>query len=193
MKNQNYLLLLLLSLCSFSQLKAQFSISGQITCYGGGDPMENAVVQLSGSNISDMVVMTNANGNYTFPDLPAGDDYELTISQALDPLNGVSTFDLFLMAQHILGINTITNPIQLITLDVNGSGSITTFDLVLTRQAILTLTSNFPAWRFFTSDFDLATMTGSVDGATILNLQADEVIDFFAAKMGDVNLSAVCP
>jgi hypothetical protein len=193
MKNPNYLLLLLLSLCSLLPLNAQFSISGQITCFNSGDGMTNQEVKLSGPNIANMVVNTDANGHYVFPDLPAGDDYVLTIERDDWPVNGASTFDLVLISQHILAVNSITNPFQLLAIDVNNTGATTTLDMVMIRKLILGLPAQVPFWRFPTSDFNPLTMTGSVDGAMVLDLQADEVFDFVAVAMGDVNGSVECP
>jgi hypothetical protein len=140
-----------------------------------------------------MVVNTDANGHYVFPDLPAGDDYVLTIERDDWPVNGASTFDLVLISQHILAVNSITNPFQLLAIDVNNTGATTTLDMVMIRKLILGLPAQVPFWRFPTSDFNPLTMTGSVDGAMVLDLQADEVFDFVAVAMGDVNGSVECP
>ena len=93
---------------------------------------------------------TEDNGAYTFT-LPTGGDYTITPEKNVNPLNGVSTFDLVLISKHILGIQTLDTPYKQIAADVNKSGSITAFDMVQLRQLILNITTEFPSnesWRF---------------------------------------------
>ncbi len=54
-----------------------------------------------------------------------------------NPLNGVTTYDLVLISKHILAVETLDSPYKLIAADVNGSKSITTFDIVELRKLIL--------------------------------------------------------
>lgn len=73
-----------------------------------------------------------------------------------DPLNGVSTFDLVLINQHILGINPINDGFKLIAADVQQSSNVTATDIIDIRKLILGLNSEFPdkkSWRFFDKDY----------------------------------------
>ena len=68
-----------------------------------------------------------------------------------DPLNGVSTYDLFLIKEHVLGIMPFVNPFQFIAADANNSGSVTTFDISIIRSLILGMpNASLPAgsWRY---------------------------------------------
>lgn len=73
-----------------------------------------------------------------------------------DPLNGVSTYDLVLISQHILGIVYFDSPFKMIAADINHDGQITTFDVIVTQQLILYVIPEFPncnAWRFFPNGY----------------------------------------
>jgi hypothetical protein len=142
-------------------------------------------------------MMTQEDGHYLF-DLPMHQDYTITPKKNVDPLNGVSTFDLVLITKHILGIQNFDNPYQLIAADVNKSGAITTFDIVQIRQLILNITDEFThneSWRFveasyeFTSDNPLTENFPEV--AIIRDLAKDMEKDFVAIKIGDVNGNAL--
>ncbi len=195
MKNQAYFYFLLLTLFSLNTLNAQFSIGGQITCLGANLSVDGQEVQLSGTNINDMIAVTDIDGNYSFDNLPAGDDYTLTVERDGLALNGVTTFDLFLLTQHVLGIQSFPTPFHFLAADVNNSGTVSTLDMVFIRKVILGIDSvfpNVPAFRFATSDFDPSNGTGTVGGATAVDLQADATFDFVQVKAGDLNGSASC-
>jgi hypothetical protein len=54
-----------------------------------------------------------------------------------NPLNGVSTYDLVLIKNHIDGDLPFTSPYQYVAADINRSGTITTFDILELRNLIL--------------------------------------------------------
>ena len=190
MNKSNYLFLFFL--LAINSLYAQHSISGQITCLSG-DPMTNQEVQLSGDQISDMTVTTDANGDYLFPNLPSGGDYTITIEKTDNPLNGVSTYDLVLISKHILQIAPFPTPFHFLIADVNSDGSVSTLDLLIMRQLILFINTSWPGgftWHFATEDYNLNPPSGSVDVININTLNDDEVINFVGVKIGDMNQSA---
>jgi len=53
------------------------------------------------------------------------------------PFNGVSTFDLILINQHILGVQPFDDPYDYLAADVNNTSSITILDMIGIRRAIL--------------------------------------------------------
>lgn len=194
MKNLSYLFILLLALLNINTLIAQHTISGQITCMAGGELSGQEVV-LSGSNISDVIVTTDANGNYNFTNVPAGNDYTITIEKEDGDWGGITTFDIIVGVKHILGVQPFTTPFQQLAADVNNDGSVSTLDLVFMRQLILNLTNTFPGGQFYlfaTSDYDPAAGTGAVAPLNISDLQEDLTIDFVQVKLGDLNGSATC-
>ena len=104
-----------------------------------GSPVEG--VELAANGI--YFTTTDFNGNYIFEDLPAGEDYNITpLDQQLEA-QGISTFDLVLIAAHILQTRVITDPYSLIAVDVDDNNFISVIDLVGIRQVILERTASY--------------------------------------------------
>jgi len=161
------------------------------------DAVEAVEVSLSGQ--MSTMMMTSASGTYQFDDLPMGDDYTVTPSRDDDHRNGVSTFDLILIQQHLLGVSPLTSPYKMIAADVNNTGSITTLDMIQIQQLILGITTEFAnntSWRFVEEDFYFPVpnnpwFTPFPEAITVNNLSTDNMSnDFIAIKVGDVNNSA---
>ncbi|MCB0580912.1 MAG: hypothetical protein KDD10_16565 [Phaeodactylibacter sp.] len=72
-----------------------------------------------------------------------------------EELCGVSTFDLVVASKHILGASPFKESWQYVAADVNGSGSVSTLDLIEIRKRILGIEVGFevPAWRFIPCDY----------------------------------------
>ncbi len=147
----------------------------------------------------------------------ACDTGTFTVTPMLDinPLNGVTTYDLVLMSKHILAIEPLNSPYKMIAADVNKSGSVTTFDILETRKLILGTYSEFPdntSWRFlpreltfandenpFEDDFsESGAITAEIDENGIdysfefnNNTETATSADFVGIKIGDVNCSAI--
>ncbi len=161
-----------------------------------GRPVELCDLKLS---IGDSaVVATNALGEYEFSNLATGANYEITPTKTVNPSNGVSTYDIVLIQQHILGIEDLNSPYKIIAADVNNSGNVTTFDIVLVRQLVLNIITAFPnvnSWRFIDASFVFPNpadpfLVPFPERHTCTTLSADELqTNFIAIKMGDVNNS----
>jgi hypothetical protein len=158
-------------------------------------PVENVEVDVNGGLFT---MYTNASGMYDF-DLQGDEDY--TVKPALDTLhsNGVSTLDMVLIQQHILGMQPLGSPYKIIAGDVNGSNSLTTLDLVDIKLMVLSLIEEFPnapSWRFVDADYIFPNPENPwqeffPEVVSFNNLAQDEpAVDFVAVKMGDVNYSA---
>lgn len=127
------------------------------------------------------------------------------------PLNGVTTYDLVLITDHILNIAPL-GPYGIIAGDVNNSGSVTSFDKVIIRKVILGIDLDYPVgtWRFvpehyfndddFVSVFETNPFAAEYEGLDYfhymdtLTLHMDEDLveengpwSFRAIKVGDVN------
>lgn len=143
-------------------------------------------------------VTTAANGQYAFFNLSPGGDYTVTPGKNINAHNGVTTFDLVLISKHILGTAPLNSPYKIIAADINRSNSVTTFDLVALRRIILLIDTEFPnntSWRFVESDFQFTNPANPFEDnfpelVSLNNLTANEVINFIAIKVGDVNESA---
>lgn len=135
---------------------------------------------------------------YVLNAVPAGGNYTIVPTKDNDPLNGVSTFDLVLINKHILGLEPLNSPYNMIAADANNSRSITTFrhrglrKLILVhetaKQQLLAFCGRClpvpkqsnPFQEIFPETKSVSNLTGGLpDG------------DFVAVKVGDVNGNAV--
>jgi hypothetical protein len=174
--------------------------SGQLIVSGAlktemEDGIEEAVVNLIGS-----VNLTDAQGVYSFNNVPVGSSFAIAPEKDDNPLNGVTTYDLVLISKHILGIQPLNTPYKMIAADANKSGSITTFDIVEIRKLILGIYTELPSntsWRFVDKAFDFPSpvnpfQTVFPEVININNAQVNQVDqDFVGVKIGDVNNTAV--
>lgn len=139
------------------------------------------------------VATTDTSGYYDIPgllSLPASTS--LLPERADNPLNGVTTYDLVLISQHILSTVPLNSPYKMIAADANRSGSITSFDIVEFRKLILGIYTDLPnnaSWRFVDSNFVFPNpqnpfQTGFPDTIPLSNPQP---YNFIAVKVGDVN------
>jgi len=160
------------------------------------DVIEEVMVDLQ--NSIEPVDMTGTDGVYDFPEVLTGQNYSVVPTKDNDPLNGVSTYDLVLISQHIIGQNLLSSPYKMIAADVNNDGQITTFDIVQLRQLILFAITDFSAntsWRFIDEAYVFSDPSNPwsqtfPEQYDIANLDADMNINFVAVKVGDVNCSA---
>ena len=159
-------------------------------------PLPNVEIDLSGSGLPSIV--TDDDGNYAFPGMPYGGQYQ--VNPAFDNawMNGVSTLDLVKMQKHILGIEHLVSPYRILAADVNRSGSVTARDLVDLRKLILGSVMEIQgntSWRFVPKGTSFADPNepfaeGETENFDISDLQGDVTADFIAYKVGDMNGSA---
>ncbi len=158
-------------------------ISASLTT-DGGNGVGGATVNLSGD--ASMTQTTTASGAAGF-DVTAGGDYTVSALLNADPANGVTTYDLYLIGQHILGVTPLSTFTQLTAADANNSASISAYDMTVIRRVILGLDANFQnntSWRFFNADNTASEVVSFND------VQAAVAADFLAVKVGDVNGTA---
>lgn len=178
-------------------------------CDPGGNPLisglietednegvANVNVQLSGTSQASM--MTGNDGMFNFTVVPGG-DYTVVPVKDIDPLNGVTTFDLVLITKHILGSQLLDSPYKIIAADANKSNTVTTFDLVQLRKLILFIDTDFPnntSWRFVSKSYVFPNPANpwSQSFPEVININdiaANQLAaNFVAVKIGDVNGSA---
>ena len=171
-------------------------ISGSILTEND-EPVNGVDVQLSGDESS--IYLTNATGTYSFTGLRQDFDFSVIPQKDDFHRNGVSTLDLILMQRHILGRQRIASPYAQIAADVNKSGNISTLDMIQLRRLILSQEATFErntSWRFIDAAYTFPNSSDAFVDAfpevkNINNLQGEEVVDFVATKIGDVNGSAM--
>lgn len=143
-----------------------------------------------------MESMSDENGYYSFSNLPGQEDYQISAEFEGYPLAGISTLDLVVIQQHILGIKELDSPYKYIAADVNNSQSISAIDLVSLRLLILGVTNEMPNdnWKFVDRDFEFDMQVGPwvfADHIWIDNSSAVENDkDFIGLKVGDVTGNA---
>ncbi len=163
-----------------------------------GNTIEDVMIQIEGDDPLDM--MTGSDGIFSFSELPFGKNYVINPEKDKNVMNGVSTLDLVFMAKHILGTKSLESPYQWIAADIDGSGTISTLDLIKLRKLILhledELPSGQPSWRFIDANFEFSDDESpllqnypSVHSISDFN---DKVLhaDFIGVKVGDLNVSA---
>lgn len=151
------------------------------------------LVEISCTGQSDFT--TDVTGVYEYTNLPVDASYTVTPSKNINLLNGVSTFDLFKINAHILAEEILDSPYKIIAADVNNSGSVSGFDIIQLRKAILGISDEFPnntSWRFVPSDYefpDPAAPLGTLfpESITISLTEDATSLNFVGIKIGDVN------
>lgn len=156
-------------------------------------------VNLNSPSSAPATVKTSANGQFKFENALKGHDYSLTPANNIEPLNGVTTYDLVVISRHILGIEKLNSPYKMIAADVNRSGGITTLDMVELRKLILFINTTYPnnsSWRFVPRKYSFPNSQNPwqeifPEVVNINNLsEANSTADFIAVKVGDVNSTA---
>ena len=161
-------------------------------------PVEDVTMNLSGQGTASM--QTEADGTYSFAGLVEGYDYTIIPERDGDYLNGVSTFDLVLISQHILGVQLLDSPYKRIAADVNNSESITTLDLIQLRKLILSIDTEFSnntSWRFVDAAYVFPNPLDpwqeefpELVNVNDLSEYGIAGLDFIAVKIGDVTEDA---
>jgi subtilisin-like proprotein convertase family protein len=171
-----------------------FGISGTFATYGSSAPVPEVTLTVTGS--TNTTGLTSTNGTYQLL-VNQGGTYSVAPSKADDvPANdGVTTFDILLIRQHILNTMLLNSPYKILAADANGSGSVTTADILPIRQLVLGNTTNLPAglWRFVPASYvfpDPKSPWGAPTNLSYTNIVASALNqDFVAIKLGDVNSS----
>ena len=162
------------------------------------DEVEDVNITVSGTNSSS--VFTGNSGLYEFLNLPMNGNFDVTPEKDMNYLNGVTTFDLVLISQHILGVQPLGSPYKIIAADANKSNSVTTLDLVKIQRLILNIDNDLApntSWRFVDADYNFTNPTNPFASTfpeliSLNNLDTNAMdTDFIGVKVGDVNGSAV--
>lgn len=167
-------------------------VSGNIST-DKGSMVGDVKVNISGSNMP--VITTNSTGSFKFPAMNQGGNYSVVPNKDVNPLNGVSTLDLVLITNHILGKKPLDTPYKLIAADANNNGNVTTADLAEIRKVILHIKptfSNTTSWRFVEKNYVFPNpanpwSTPFPEVCNIQNINKDMKVDFIGIKVGDVS------
>ena len=175
---------------------ATVTVAGVIS-KASGSVMSNVEVFCNNTDTEEIVVCVD--GVYEFSDLASTQPITVTPVRDGDDNNGVSTIDMVFIQRHILGLTLLNSPYKMIAADINRSGSITTFDMVLMRQLILQNVDEFSmntSWRFVDADFVFTDSSNPFlddfpESITINPVGGETYnVDFVAIKIGDTNGNA---
>lgn len=171
----------------------------------GGQIFNDANENVSGINVTlnstlpefPRVTTTNEDGGYTFNDLITEENYSIQPGLDENYNDGVSTLDLVLIQQHLLGIKPFDNPYKVIAADINNSESVSAADLLQLRKLILGIYSELPSndsWRFVDASYEFPESHDPFpfDEKMDMELMTEDYMDanFIAVKIGDVNNTA---
>jgi hypothetical protein len=138
--------------------------------------------------------VTATNGQYNFTNLILPSEFSVNAERNDNHRNGVSTLDLVKIQKHLLGIEAISSPYDLIAADADNSQKVSAFDLIELRKLILGLYTELPnnsSWRFVDKGFVFADETSPWPFEESINMSAlngnEMDKDFVAIKVGDVN------
>ncbi len=160
------------------------------------EKVENVTISLRNSGMND--VKTNADGKYSFQQIPNGQAVTVKPSKTDGWLNGVTTADIVKIQRHILGIEPLSSAYKMIAADVNKSRTITAKDVSDLRRLILGVTTEIPgntSWRFIHQLYSFNDVKTALDqnfpeSYDINSLNNNMNLDFYAVKTGDVNGTA---
>ncbi len=166
-----------------------------------GDGLSDVQITLSTSAGNDAnfpkVIRTDDNGAYSLVNNPRSQDYQLSASLNNNVLQGVSTLDLVLIQQHILGIEVFEDTFKVLAADADASSSVSVSDIIVFRNVIVGIETSFPnsnSWLVIPADqtfIDPLSPWPFMTEINITDLEDDlSDQDFIAIKIGDVNYSA---
>ena len=157
--------------------------------------IQNVNVLCQGS-VDSSIVSTNSQGIFT-ANLLDGFSYEFICSKNNDSIsnNGISTLDILLIQNHILGNGFLSSPYKIIAADVNNSNTISTLDILFIQQLILQINNGYPGndmWRFVDASYSFANPNqpfGFNENILVPSIDLESNVNFIGLKLGDVNNS----
>ncbi len=170
-------------------------LSGNIKTYWG-EGIVDAMVTIKNDDF-ESYPMTSTEGQYAATEVPMGYEYLIEPSKNTNPVNGLSTFGLFMAQKYLLGnkLEEITSPYQVIAMDANCSGAFTTYDLFIMQQLLIGNLTEFPdcpSWVFipadheFPADFSETNVFPYPSTHNMMLDKEDAVVDFVGVKVGDI-------
>ena len=179
-------------------------IAGRITTFNG-EPGVGFDVFVENIGIVGGVipapVKTDEEGRYSFI-LKNNQNYKIVPKNNENLSEGVTAFDNVAISRHILALEEFTSPYQTIAADVNKSGTVTAYDIVLIRKVVLAREDSFQnntSWRFIDADYEFMDVSNAAaepfkECFTVTQTMGNvSDMDFIAVKIGDPNGTANPP
>jgi len=166
-----------------------------------GDPVQNVNIHFDSEDMPGVYDAKSwFNGYYELDwyGVHPGSKGWISGSKRDDYLNGVTTLDLLLIQQHILGKESFRTNTQFLAADINGDGQITLADILEAQQLILGNIDAFhnnDSWLVFPAEEKVfRSGTGAeLSEAIEIDLSRNQITlqNFEAIKVGDINFSAI--
>jgi hypothetical protein len=173
------------------------------TTYGiSGNPLEETNITIDDSDgVISALQLTNDEGAYAIPLILNDTANVLTITptKAELPVNLdlVDVADVASIRRHILHVETITSPYQLIAADVVNDGNINLIDMVDLQSVIIGKTNQFLSgneWAFIPETYEIVDGQVPVGYPQIvivpLDVNIPEEINFIGIRIGDVTMNS---
>jgi hypothetical protein len=162
-----------------------------------GEIVEGTTVSLEG--MVNLTTTVASSGLYAFPSVPLFSNATILPYNNSNLLQGITTLDVLMIQNHILNVNILTSPYDLIAADVDHSESISGNDIINLQKLILGETdvfNNNTSFRFVNSNYEFLDITDPFitnfpETADFTNLSEGMTQDFVGIKVGDVNGSFV--
>ena len=160
-----------------------------------GTPLDGASLRIYGTDDYMPRASTSNGGLAAFAALPTCDDYEVAGEYNGAAAAGLTTYDLYLIGQHILGNEAITEPLRQVAADANASGNISAFDMTVVRRVLLGLDTAFlgaDAWVLYAADSLPGPGQGGLaypyaERVALPRFSGADTARFVAVKRGDIN------
>jgi thiol-disulfide isomerase/thioredoxin len=178
------------------------SVNGNVQFLNGTAGVNGAFVQiLDGNDNLISQVTSDINGGFNFQVLESQvqPDWKLKIVKEGNPTNGVNAIDLVRIQKHLLFVDPMTDPLSKIASDANGSGTISSLDIVTILKLLLGITNEFPdqqSWIVFPADTQFGPPTQHPPVIPSYTIPLQDILngnrqpDFIAVKKGDANGNA---
>ena len=136
-------------------------------------------------------------GQYSFDNNPTGYNYAVSPEKDMNHTNGVTTLDLLLIQQHVLGLQILDSPYKIIAADISNDKIVSTRDILEARRLILGVTDRFTnndSWRFIDSEQNFVAADQPwpfIERLEMINARSHSLAEnFIGMKIGDVNNNA---
>lgn len=170
-------------------------LSGFVTGHQNYLPLQKMTMKIDNGEIYYQTE-TDTNGYYEFDLLP--DEYYIEAYKNSDYINGITTLDIIHIQKYLLGIKNITDPLKLISADVNSDNSISASDILDLRKLILGVTDTLrnnswigiPRDYIFENPEKAFQEVDEIKNNIVFTNGDDFEFNFSAIKIGDLNYSA---
>jgi len=133
---------------------------------------------------NDLLIATSNSPEFEFKALKEGENYTIIPESNEPSYNGLSTLDLTLVNNYIAGTDSFT-PFQFVAADMNKDGIVDATDKDLLFTCVVN-NIGCNGHRFVTPDYTPQGV-GHVDQIIFEHLNADQQVQFFGIKIGDVS------